>query len=160
MKKLFIILSLVTSLVSFAGSRKNLDEKTKAQVLKVLEKNEALHAAFFEYKGEEVEKNAKELIKAISEIKNEEISKLLKFSTEKLATLTKEEDRKKNNDTFGIFSAALVHVVNTYDVGEGYNAYQCPMVKKKWIQNSKKMNKVHNPYAPDMPHCGGKITRF
>ena len=49
-------------------------------------------------------------------------------------------------------------VVNTYDVGKKYNAYSCPMVKKKWVQNSKKMAKVHNPYAPNMPHCGSKDT--
>ncbi|EQC42933.1 PF11827 family protein [Bacteriovorax sp. BSW11_IV] len=160
MKKLLTVITLGLSLISFAGPRKALDEATKSQLIKVLEKNEALHASFFEYKGEEVEKNAKELINAISEVKNEEVAKLLKFSSEKLATLTKDEDRQKNNDTYGLFSAALVHVVNTYDVGEGYNAYQCPMVKKKWVQNSKKMNKVHNPYAPEMPNCGGKITRF
>lgn len=160
MKKLLTVITLGLSLVSFAGARKALDEATKSQLIKVLEKNEALHASFFEYKGDEVEKNAKELMSAISEVKNEEIAKLLKFSADKLATLTKDEDRQKNNDTYGLFSAALVHVVNTYDVGEGYNGYQCPMVKKKWVQNSKKMSKVHNPYAPEMPNCGGKITSF
>jgi hypothetical protein len=45
-------------------------------------------------------------------------------------------------------------------VGEGYNEYTCPMVKKKWVQNSKKRARVHNPYAPEMPHCGGQVTEY
>lgn len=41
---------------------------------------------------------------------------------------------------------ALIHIINTYDVGENYNAYSCPMTNKKWVQNSKKLNMVSNPY--------------
>lgn len=53
---------------------------------------------------------------------------------------------------------ALIHIVNKYDLGSKYNAYSCPMVKKKWLQNSDKMAKVHNPYAAGMPHCGSQDT--
>ena len=66
----------------------------------------------------------------------------------------------KNNQNYHLTSMALIHIVNTYDVGNEYNAYSCPMVKKKWLQNSKKMAKVHNPYAPNMPHCGGQDSNF
>lgn len=159
MKHLILILSTLLSLNVFA-KRKELDEVAKKQVIRVLEANEALHAAFFEYKSAEVEGQAKKVLGLISEIKNEEISQILKFSTEKLKLLTSTESRENNNTNYGIFSAALVHIVNKYNVGESYNAYSCPMVKKKWVQNSKKINKVHNPYAPEMPHCGGKVTRF
>ena len=61
-----------------------------------------------------------------------------------------------NNENYHIVSSALIFVINKYDLGSEYNAYSCPMVKKKWIQNSKKMTKVHNPYAAGMPHCGSQ----
>lgn len=159
MKNLILIFSVLASFSSFA-KRKDLDESSKKQIIKVLENNEALHAAFFDYKADVVESEAKKVLTSISSLKNEDLLQILKFSTEKLKLVTASESRENNNVNYAIFSAALVHIINIYDVGEGYNGYSCPMVKKKWVQNSKKINKVHNPYAPEMPHCGGKVTRF
>jgi hypothetical protein len=68
--------------------------------------------------------------------------------------------REENNQNYHLVSMALIYIVNTYDVGPKYNAYSCPMVKKKWLQNSKKLAKIHNPYAPHMPHCGSQDTNF
>ncbi|MBK26984.1 MAG: hypothetical protein CME70_23475 [Halobacteriovorax sp.] len=134
--------------------RKTLDDKTKAQVVKALEANEKLHSSFFKYDGKKVELSARELKMALEKVSDPELSKLLTFSKKKLGEIKGTNDRKDNNQSYHLVSMALIHVVNKYDVGKKYNAYSCPMVKKKWVQNSKTMAKVHNPYAPEMPHCG------
>lgn len=146
--------------MSKKGARKSLDAKAKASVVKALEANEELHSAFFKYDGQKVEASAKKLKAAIDKIDNAEISKLLKFSKTKLGEISSSKSRDDNNQNYHLVSMALIHVVNTYDVGSKYNAYSCPMVKKKWIQNSKKVAKVHNPYAPNMPHCGSKDSNY
>lgn len=141
------------------GSRKSLPEAVKKSVISALEANEALHGSFFNYKGEDVESNAQSLKKAIDAIEDKEIAKLLKFSSAKLTEIKSASDREANNKNYHLVSMALIHIMNTYDVGSKYNAYSCPMVKKKWIQNSSKKTKVHNPYAPNMPHCGSQDTK-
>lgn len=140
--------------------RKSLNDASKKTVITMLEKNEKLHAAFFTYDAKAVEKNATELKNAMDAIKDEEVSKLLKFSKTKLSEIKASNDREVNNQNYHIVSSALIYIVNMFDVGPKYNAYSCPMVKKKWVQNSKKMAKVHNPYAPEMPHCGTQDSHY
>lgn len=140
--------------------RKRLSKTTKSNVIAALKANEDLHGSFFKYDPKAVETNAKKLKKAIQGIKNEEIAKLLSFSTTKLDEIKAASKREDNNKNYNLVSMALIHIVNKYDVGAKYNAYSCPMVKKKWVQNSEKMAKVHNPYAPEMPHCGTQDTHF
>ena len=142
------------------GSRKSLTEATKKSVISVLEANEELHSSFFNYDAKAVEASALKLNKAIDAIEDKEISKLLNFSKSKLSEIKASHDRETNNKTYHLVSMALIHIVSKYDVGANYNAYSCPMVKKKWVQNSSKMEKVHNPYAPDMPHCGSKDSQY
>jgi hypothetical protein len=136
------------------GSRKVLTEATRKSVISALEANEVLHSSFFKYDGKSVEQNVKKLKLAIDAIEDKEIGKLLKFSKVKLSEIKASSDRETNNKNYHLVSMALIHIVNKYDVGSKYNAYSCPMVKKKWVQNSSTMAKVHNPYAPNMPHCG------
>jgi hypothetical protein len=140
--------------------RKMLDDKTKTQVLNVLEKNETLHASFFEYNGKAAEKSAKILQSSIGEVSNVEISKLLAFSKDLLSEIKADRNRKKNNQTYHTVSMALIYIVNNYDVGNSYNAYSCPMVKMKWIQNSTKLAKINNPYMNSMPMCGSQDSQF
>ncbi|EPZ50141.1 PF11827 family protein [Bacteriovorax sp. BAL6_X] len=155
----FIIVSLIAFNL-FAASRIEMAKDTKEQVVKVLELNEALHASFFDYDGAKVEKGAKALSNAIDKISDEKIKKLLTFSKTKLSEIEASKSTADNNQNYHLVSMALIHIINTYDVGEKYNAYSCPMVKKKWVQNSSKQDKVHNPYASNMPHCGQKDTKF
>lgn len=140
--------------------RKALTEATQKTLGLVLSANEKLHAAFFSYDAKLIEENALKLKSAIDGIKNEEISKLLHFSKNKLLEIKASSEREANNQNYHLVSMALIYIVNKYDVGSGYNAYSCPMVKKKWLQNSKVMAKVHNPYAPSMPHCGTQDTNY
>lgn len=142
-----------------SSKRAMLDKKDQKEVLQVLEANEALHASFFKYNAKEVEKQAKDLSVKIGKIQNKEIAKLLSFSALKLKEIKSTSNRDDNNKNYHLVSMALIHIVNKYDVGSKYNAYSCPMVKKKWLQNSAKMSKVHNPYAAGMPHCGSKDSK-
>ncbi len=138
------------------GDRKSLSEAAKKSVVSALEANEALHSSFFKYDAKAVESNAMKLKKAIDAIEDKDVAKLLSFSKTKLSEIKASNDRETNNKNYHLVSMALIHIVNKYDVGSKYNAYSCPMVKKKWVQNSSKMAKVHNPYAPNMPHCGSQ----
>lgn len=141
-------------------ARQILNESAKKSIISALEANEALHGAFFKYDAKSVEENALKLKKAIESIEDKEVAKLLNFSKEKLSEIKASNDREENNKNYHLVSMALIHIVNKYDVGAKYNAYSCPMVKKKWVQNSSKMAKVHNPYAPEMPHCGSQDSHY
>lgn len=138
------------------SSRKSLSESSKKEIIAVLEANEALHTSFFKYEASKVAKSAKELNGKISLIKDMELSKLLKYSQTMLAKMVSKSTRDENNQNYHMVSMALIHIVNTYDIGDKYNSYSCPMVKKKWLQSAKNSSEVNNPYAPNMPHCGRK----
>ncbi len=171
-KSLIFILGLSLSQSVYASSsehkdhtkvekpnRISLNEKDKKDVLQVLELNHALHSSFFTYVATEVEVKAKALSNKIDQIENKEIAKLLNYSKNKLLEIKRDKEREENNKSYHLVSMALIYIVNKYDVGSKYNAYSCPMVKKKWVQNSVKMSKVHNPYAPEMPHCGSQDSK-
>lgn len=137
--------------------REALDTKTQKSLQIVLDLNDKLHGAFFHYDESQIAKIALELKNAIDKIENVEIKKLLTYSQEKLAQMTKDSSREDNNKNYHLVSMALIHIVNKYDVGEKYNAYSCPMVKKKWLQKASKGEEINNPYAVNMPHCGSQI---
>lgn len=142
------------------GKRKKLSAETKKSVIAVLEANEQLFDSFFNYDEKKMASAAANVSKKIDQINDKEIKKLLTFAKTKLSDLQKMNDRKSHNQNYHLVSMALIHVINSYDVGETYNGYSCPMVKMKWVQNSKKISKVHNPYAPEMKHCGGVETFY
>ena len=152
---LMVCLLGITSAMS-AEKRMKVDGKTKNQIIDALKVNDELHASFFKYDGKKIETAAKKLSSAFDKIEDTSISKLLVFAKKKLSDIKEANDKKMNNENYHIVSSALIFVINKYDLGSEYNAYSCPMVKKKWIQNSKKMTKVHNPYAAGMPHCGSQ----
>ena len=141
-------------------ARKVIDGESKEAVMKALKVNEALHQAFFKYDPQEAASKAKELKTAIEKIENKEVAKLLSFAKSKLETIKASNEREENNKSYHIVSSALIHVVNTYDLGSEYNAYSCPMVKKKWLQNTSKSSEVKNPYAASMPSCGSKDSEY
>ncbi len=136
-----------------------LDTPTKMQINKVLELNENLHNAFFNYAGVKVEKAAGPVLAELNKITHPELKKLLTFAGKKLARIKAENKRELNNQNYHIVSSAFIVILNKYDIGAKYSAYSCPMVRKKWLQNSKKVSGVHNPYAEKMPHCGEKLKQ-
>ncbi len=156
----FIFFLSCMSVFAEDGGRKSLQGDVKESVLSVFQANEDLHTAFFNYDGKKVEEEALKVKAAIDLIKDTEISNLLTFSKEKLAAIKASNTRDENNRSYHLVSMALIHIINQYDLGGHYNAYSCPMVKMKWVQNSKKIDEVYNPYAPGMAHCGSKDSNY
>ena len=155
-RSFLFVMALIFTFTSNIFASESLNDKNKNQVLEVFKANEQLHNSFFNYDAKEVEKNAKKLQQMMGKIENDEIKKLLSFSQKKLLEIKSNRGRKENNQSYHLVSMALIHVMNKYDISDSYSAYTCPMVKKKWVQNSKKMSKVHNPYSEKMPHCGSQ----
>ena len=142
------------------SGRKIVDGESRKAVLNVLKINERLHEAFFKYDAKKAELSARELKAAIEKIEDKQISKLLSFSKSKLDSIKASNEREENNQNYHLVSSALIHVVNSYDLGAEYNAYSCPMVKKKWLQNTSESSDVKNPYAASMPSCGSKDSEY
>ncbi len=140
--------------------RKALAPKVKTKLMKVLEQNEKLHGAMFEYKKDLLVKEAKLYKKLVEKVKAAEFKKILKPTLSSIDELISSQAKNKDNESYHKVILALVRLVESYNFGSTYNVYYCPMVKKRWVQNSQKMRKVHNPYAPEMPHCGGQISEF
>lgn len=158
MKILALLIVLVMNASVFARTPlKGADLKS---VLRVLEINESLHKNFFEYKPTLVEEDAQRLEKAIVEVKNQKIKELLKEGLPELKKIKSKNNREANNMAYHKVSLGLIKLLEKYDPGKRYNAYSCPMVKKKWVQNSEEKLRVHNPYAPEMPHCGQRDTEY
>jgi len=151
--------SKVKKEVKKKDGRKALSPAGKKTILAALALNEKLHGAFFNYDGKNIEAAAKKLKIAFDAIEDAEVAKLLKFSGGKLKDIKNGNGLEVNNQNYHIASSALIYIVNKYDVGNDYNAYSCPMVKKKWLQNSKKQPEVSNPYAKSMPHCGSQDSK-
>ncbi len=164
MKNLFLttLLILFTSQAySSEKQRQSIDENTKNEILNVLQTNEGLFQLFFDRKLDNIKTIANKVSQAIDKISNKDIKKKLIFSQKKLSLLNPERSFKENSQDYHLISMALIHLITSYDTGDTYNVYYCPMVEKKWIQNSKKIKKVHNPYASNtMPHCGDAISHY
>jgi hypothetical protein len=141
------------------SKRKTLSDESKKEIIAVLDANETLHNSFFKYEADKVEESAIKLDSTISLVKDSDITKLLKYSKTILSKIKAVNTRDINNQHYHMVSMALIHIVNTYDIGGKYNSYSCPMVKKKWLQSSKESDEINNPYAPDMPHCGRKESK-
>jgi len=155
-----IMIFLLFAFSAIATDRASLPDKTKEELLSVFRLNEKMFDAYFHYDAKNIEVHAKELSKSIDGISDDKIKSLLTFSQSKLAEINTSNDREKNNNLYHLVSMALIHLLEKYDLGDEYNAYSCPMVKMKWVQNSKKIPEISNPYAPGMPHCGDQDSAY
>lgn len=158
MKTLCLFFILILNFTAYARTPlKGADLKSVLNILKI---NESLHSHFFEYKPTLVEEDARRLKKAIAAVKNKEIKVLLKGSRSELEKIKAKNNRESNNMAYHQVSLSLIKVLKKFDPGKRYNSYSYPMVKKKWVQNSEQKLRVHNPYAPEMPHCGQRDTDY
>ena len=143
---------------NLAFGREAIDEASKKEIITVLEAQEDLHAAYFEYDQKSVLSAANKVegaLKKISKKKGE-----FKDALSGIKEISKTKDEESNKEAYFKFSAALASIVKKYDLGKNYNVYYCPMVKKSWIQDSSKHDGVRNPYASYMPECGRKETDY
>lgn len=153
---------MLLSLISCASNngRIKLTKKNQAEVIQTLYVNDKLFDSFFSYSRKKIESNAKALVKTINKMSKSEIKKEFKKSLPFLRKLSAKNKKALNNDLYNKANLNFIKIINHYDVGPYYNAYTCPMVNKRWIQNTKNSNKVKNPYADYMPHCGGQDTDY
>ena len=163
LKKTVITLSLVLlslfGMKTFANENKTLAEESKEQVLNSLKVYEKLHDAYYAYDNSKVVAQSQKLIKSLKAITNKDIqSKLNSQNVYTFLKAIKVTDNRTVNDSLldNISKKINKVILSRYDLSD-YNLYYCPMVKKHWLQNSKKMAKVHNPYAPDMKSCGSQM---
>ena len=123
----------------------------------VLKEYEGLHSAFFKDDIKKINENAKEVLNKIEKIEDKKIAKTLTYTKKKLNEIIKEDDIEKKREAMNTVSQGLLVVLEKHAPNENYSRYYCPMVKKYWIQNVSKSEKVVNPYAGSyMPHCGTK----
>lgn len=160
--KNLVCITILLSLISCASrnSRIELTNKIQAEATQILEANDKLFDSFFTYSGKRIEKNSKSLISVINKMSSSDIKKEFKKSFPFLKKLSAKNKKALNNDLYNKASLNFINIINRYDVGPNYNAYTCPMVNKRWVQNTKISNKVKNPYADYMPHCGGQDTEY
>ena len=142
-----ILLAFFLSLSIYASDQTDFNE--------TLVKYEKLHDAFFKSDLKGVHKYSSELAQEISDLKNKEVKKKLGYTLSKLSELEKSSDLEEAKKSMNIISQGLLIVLEKDLPNKDYARYYCPMVKKYWIQNVSKLEKVHNPYASEsMPHCG------
>lgn len=146
--------------VSEEFDRKKLSMDVKTQLREVYRRNDKLYQLFVDEKYDQVKKQAEEVALAIEKIESEDVTQLLNFTKKNLRDLEGELDLDVLHEAYSMISTALIHVLKTYDVGPGYNAYYCPMVKKRWVQNSMEVSDIQNPYDKSMRMCGDQETSF
>jgi uncharacterized membrane protein len=171
---LFIVTAAIFSLETMASGTKGqmnhgkkidvtntdkmkVSDKEKGIILSALAAYDELHFAYFEYDKNEVVNKAQILSQKLDLIETKMIrAKFEKDNIQKLISAIKAKNSTSiNNSLLDNISKRLNDIIiSKVDLGGRYGIYYCPMVKKYWLQNIKKMSKVHNPYAPEMPHCG------
>jgi hypothetical protein len=120
-----------------------------------LKSYEQLHQSFFDGNLAKVNSNAKALMGKLLQLESSEIKSKLTYAQKKLNELEGAQDLEKAKDAMNIVSQALLIILEKDLPNKNYDRYYCPMVKKYWIQNVSKNDKVYNPYASQsMPHCG------
>jgi hypothetical protein len=140
-------------------SRRNLNATDKDVVIGLLKKNDELLNAFLKKDSKGVEKIAIELNKQLSK-SNAEVLNSTKKQASKLLELKATNSNEKNLVSYEQFLKPLVEVVKANDVGNKFNIFYCPMVKKSWIQDIEVNKDVKNVYAMDMLECGTQETHF
>jgi hypothetical protein len=139
--------------------KEKINKKLNNEILTALKIYEKLHLEFFNYNVENVLIVSKELSEALSKISDKKLVEKLKSENvfKYLSSMVNHKNRSINNSLLDTTSKKLNTIIlKDYKVSKNYSLYRCPMVKKVWIQNVKLMKKVHNPYAPKMPHCGAR----
>lgn len=162
MKKL-LLLTLITITTSSFAARTELDSTLLKQVQEVFSANEELHSAFYQKKKAIIESRAVAVSDKIKLITDKNLKKYLSIADKNLLKLKGNNDGKRNNWLYHLASRQFKLILSKYNIAN-YNVYSCPMIFPNkdayWIQNTKKLPKLHNPYDTSMPHCGGKVTGY
>ncbi len=153
-----VFLFLITQ--QLFAARKAIAPEVNQAVISVLVAYEELHSHFFEYNKDKLEVAAGKLKTSVDNLQDQTLKKTLIEVSNKASQLKANNKRTDNNQTMNSLSFTLIKFIKNNEVKAPYNAYLCPMTKLRWIQNSKKLKEVSNPYSPEMPNCGRAETEF
>ena len=156
--------------ISFQSTPKanasNENKKTKVQkislsptdqkiVMSFFSLNEEIHLNFFKSKFIAPANGITSLKKNVKSVKDLVVKKILEQNIVFLDGINQGKNKMEKMNYFHDFSLGLISMLEAYELGSTYKIYYCSMVQKKWVQNSIKLPKVHNPYAAlEMPYCG------
>lgn len=161
MKFLLLAILSITSLYANDGlvKRKTLNESDKKLIVELLKKNDVLFNAFLSRDGIAIEKSAADLSTLMSQIDSKILGNVKKESS-KLSKIKDTNTDEVNLTSYEAFLNPLVEVVKAFDLGDQFNIFTCPMVKKSWIQDVATNKEVKNVYAMEMLECGSQVTQF
>lgn len=154
MNKILLLLFFMFSV----AAKEKIAPKIAAQLKEILASNDVLHDKFYQYNAVEIEAQKDDVAKLIAKFNgHEQILDLLKKSSVPLSKISKSSTEAENKKQFSIFNSVIVRIISDYEVDDKYKAYYCPMVRKKWVQDTAKKAGVNNPYDASMPDCGGRL---
>ena len=159
MKIILIALLSIGSLYAQTTKRKELIGAEKKVVLEALQKNDDLFNAFLKKDPQAISKAAASLKDLISKSNVKALAQAKK-KVDGLSKIQASNAQEKNLASYEDFNTSLLDVVKTYDVGSKFNVFNCPMVKKSWIQNVDTNKDIRNVYAMEMLECGSQETHF
>lgn len=139
--------------------RKDINASDKKVILDILNRNDELFNAFLRKDGNAIEKSASELHAVVLKA-NSKVFVSLKNESRKLLNIKFKNSNESNLSEYEGFLNPLVEIVKSYNVGEKFNVFHCPMVKKSWIQNVVINKEVKNVFAMEMLECGSQETNF
>ncbi|MFZ4715277.1 MAG: hypothetical protein ACOYL6_16260 [Bacteriovoracaceae bacterium] len=149
---LYFTFSMTVWAQSHNHATKEHDHKLATHMDEVLKINDELFNALLGTDQKIVEMSSKSLSGVLAKSTYPELSKLSTLLKNFKASNTK----AKNIEVYSDFMPSFIEVFKKNNINTNYEIYYCPMVKKYWIQNSKKMPKVQNVFAQDMLECGEK----
>lgn len=159
-----ILVMLLTIAAAFGETtpslkRTNLTENETKVVLEVLQKNDVLFNAFLKKDPKAVAIAAAALRDVVSKSEAKALAEVKKTIGD-LNKINAANSQEKNLASYEAFNNSLIKVVTTYNVGNKFNIFNCPMVKKSWIQNVDTNKDIRNVYAMEMLECGSQETHF
>lgn len=154
-----------TSVTSESAETKDqkiaLEKEVEEQALKIFEANFQLHQAFVKDDIELIQQQAFNLREVTSQAVAAQPSLVeLAKVDETLKQMATQKEVEQLATSFAVVNQVMVDFLLANELSAAYNIYYCPMVDKRWIQDSAQVLEVQNPYALYMLKCGTKETSF
>lgn len=138
-----------------------LEKEVEEQALKIFAANFQLHQAFVKDDVELIQQQAVNLREVTTQaIAAQPTLVALAKVDDTLKLMATQKEVEELTTSFGQVNLVLVDYLLAHELSGAYNVYYCPMVDKRWIQDSAQVLEVQNPYALYMLKCGTKETSF
>lgn len=123
-----------------------------------LQSYEKVHKSFYHYDESKALSHLNEFQANLKKIDDESIQNKLAADNiyKYLGAFQNTKSREVQNNLLNSISKKIFDILVSEKAQSDYSLYYCPMEKKYWLQNTKKVSEVQNPYAPSMPNCGVK----